>query len=57
MAKLIHRICSGSSGDAVGDREDAGADEREDEAGEHDQLHADVLHQVVVEPPTALHRA
>ena len=34
---------------AVGDVEQAGADEREDEAGEHDHLHADVLHQVVVE--------
>ena len=55
-AKLIQRICSGRSGRAVRDREDPRTDEREDEAGQHDHLDPDVLHQVVVEPPTALDR-
>ena len=41
---------------AVGDVEDAGADEGEDEAGQHDHLDPDVLHQVVVEPPPTLDR-
>ena len=41
---------------AVRDVEDAGADEGEDEAAQHDQLDAHVLHQVVVDPATALDR-
>ena len=36
--------------------EDAGADEGEDEAGQHDHLDPDVLHQVVVEAAAALDR-
>ena len=56
MAKLIHRICSGSSGVPLAIVEDPGADEQQDEAGQHDHLDPDVLHQVVVEAPAALDR-
>ena len=39
---------------AVGDGEDPGTDEQQDEPGQHDHLDPDVLHQVVVEASTAL---
>ena len=41
---------------AVGDVEDAGADEEQDERAQHDQLDADVLHEVVVDAAPALDR-
>ena len=48
MAKLIHRIWR-LPGDAVGDVEDPGQDEEGNEAGQGDDLEANVLHEVVVE--------
>ena len=56
MAKLIHRICSGPSGAPPAMLEHTRTHEGEDEPGQHDHLDPDVLHQVVVETPTALDR-
>ena len=49
IAKLIQRICSGVSGAPSAMSKMPGADEEEDERAEHDQLDADVLHEVVVD--------